>query len=209
MEAIFDNHANLLNTRLQSSHDNSIIYAISTSQTLWGRKYTYLRDANPALGEAPTTVGTIDWKKKTFEIQGQRKSIKNIKRIPKGSSKGSRFWRWSDDREEYEIVYKKRMWKGLLSAKNNDAEATLSVPFRSQLFGKTKPMVLNLSRTALAKDEVFLILVLIYSQTKRRDRKKALRAYLVLIQPKPTSTSDSVLSLLDMRTRIIGTTKNS
>jgi len=118
----------VLNARLHASHDSSIIYTISTSQTLWGRTYTYLRDTNPALGGEPTIVGAINWRKKTFEIQGQRKSIGDIRRKPKGFLKKysdesmgmyhptnlsfffvflvrSRFWRWSDDREEYEIVF--------------------------------------------------------------------------------------------------------
>ncbi|KAF8816002.1 hypothetical protein BYT27DRAFT_7185731 [Phlegmacium glaucopus] len=174
MEAIFDNKANVLNARLHASHDNSIIYAISTSQTLWGRTYTYLRDTNPALGGEPTIVGAINWRKKTFEIQGQRKSIGAIRRKPKGLFNKSRFWRWSDDREEYDIVYDNReleeKWKAVSIAKKGDAAATLSAPFRPQLFGKTKPVVLNLSRAALAKDEVFLILVFIYGEMKRQEK---------------------------------------
>ena len=60
--------------------------------------------------------------------------------------------------------------QALLSEKNGDVEATLSVPFRPQLFGKEKPVVLNLSRAALARDEVFLILVFIYGETKRQEK---------------------------------------
>ena len=123
MEAIFDNKANVLNAQLHASHDNSVIYAVSTNQSLWRRTYTYLRDTNPALGGESVIVGAINWRKKTFEIQGQRKSIKDIRRKPKGFFNKrviiftlagsmqlilfvrSRFWRWSDDREEYEIVY--------------------------------------------------------------------------------------------------------
>ena len=84
MEAIFDNKANVLNAQLHASHDNSVIYSVSTSQTLWRRTYTYLRDTNPALGGDSIIVGAINWRKKTFEIQGQRKSIKDIRRKPKG-----------------------------------------------------------------------------------------------------------------------------
>ena len=84
MEAIFDNKANVLNAQLHAPHDNSVIYDISTSQSLWRRTYTYLRDTNPALGGESVIVGAINWRKKTFEIQGQRKSIKDIRRKPKG-----------------------------------------------------------------------------------------------------------------------------
>ena len=44
-----------------------------------------------------------------------------------------------------------------------------SVPFRPHLFTKPKPTVLHLTQTALAEDEIFLILVFIYSEAKRQD----------------------------------------
>lgn len=60
--------------------------------------------------------------------------------------------------------------QAFFSEKSSDVEATLSVPFRPQLFGKAKPVMLNLSRVALARDEVFLILALIYNETKRQEK---------------------------------------
>ena len=60
--------------------------------------------------------------------------------------------------------------QAFFSEKDGDIEASLSVPFRPQLFGKAKPVVLNLSRVALAKDEVFLMLVFIYNETKRQEK---------------------------------------
>lgn len=62
----------------------------------------------------------------------------------------------------------------------NDIEATFSVPYRPQLFGKIKQVVLNLSRMALMKDEVFLILVFIYSETKRQEQMVRLNSILYL-----------------------------
>ena len=43
------------------------------------------------------------------------------------------------------------------------------VPFRPHLFTKNKPAILHLTQTALAEDEVFLILVFVYSEAKRQD----------------------------------------
>lgn len=48
--------------------------------------------------------------------------------------------------------------------------ARLCIPYRNHLFHKTQPPVLHLTPTALLKDEVFMILVLIYSETKRQDK---------------------------------------
>lgn len=56
------------------------------------------------------------------------------------------------------------------SNKNMATIASFTVPFRPKLFGKLKPPALHLTRTALAKDEVFLVLVLIYSEARRQDR---------------------------------------
>lgn len=99
----------------------------------------------------------------------------------------SRFWKWSEGREEYDIVHQEEGWEVLRSSQITDSsvvdrflqarctstgevEATLAVPYRPQLFGKTTPVVLNLSRVALAKDEVFLLLTFIYCEMKRQEK---------------------------------------
>lgn len=82
MEAIFDNKANVLDAKLRTSHDNSVIYSISTDQTTWSKTYTYVRDMNPAGREDPIVVGIINWDKKTFEVNGHRKTLKEIRRKP-------------------------------------------------------------------------------------------------------------------------------
>lgn len=46
---------------------------------------------------------------------------------------------------------------------------TFSVAFRPNLIRKEKPLFLELSRKALENDEVFLILLLIYSEAKRQE----------------------------------------
>ena len=46
---------------------------------------------------------------------------------------------------------------------------TFSVPFRPHLIHKAKPALVDLSRKALETDEVFLILILIYSEAKRQE----------------------------------------
>jgi hypothetical protein len=48
--------------------------------------------------------------------------------------------------------------------------ASFSVPYRPKLFGKVKPMVLNLGPVALERDEVFLFLVFVYCESKRQDK---------------------------------------
>ncbi|EKM79534.1 hypothetical protein AGABI1DRAFT_128681 [Agaricus bisporus var. burnettii JB137-S8] len=50
------------------------------------------------------------------------------------------------------------------------AAASLSIPYRNHLFHKNKSPVLHIQPSSLLQDEVFLILVFIYSETKRQDK---------------------------------------
>ncbi|KAF6746739.1 hypothetical protein DFP72DRAFT_922139 [Ephemerocybe angulata] len=170
MEVTFDNQSNPLSAQVLALHDNSVIYRVVTDQGLWSRGHTYLKDANPAVGE-PTNVGVIHWKEKSFEIYGHKKTLAEIRRRPKSRVKKERYWRWGPERKEYTIVYhNEKEWQASLEG---EVVATFSVPFRPKLFGKLKPMVMNLGTPALEKDEVFLFLVFIYCEAKRQDKTNA------------------------------------
>ncbi|KAJ3502258.1 hypothetical protein NLJ89_g8970 [Agrocybe chaxingu] len=175
MEATFDNKANVLNAKVHASHDNSVLYVVNTKQTMWGRTLTELWDKNPLPGEVDTNtrVGAINWKQRKFEVDGTWKSIDDVRRRPAGLKnrvrQRSRFWKWADDHEEYSVVHLEDGWKATCTS-TNAVEATFAVPYRPQIFGKAKPVVLNLGKGALSRDEVFLILVLIYSETKRQEK---------------------------------------
>lgn len=99
----------------------------------------------------------------------------------------TRHWCWSADRKKYEISYQREVWKASplpasrpeardnedcpQATLNGDASivAQFSVPSRPQLFGKPKPVILSMTRIALMEDEIFLILVFIYSEVKRQE----------------------------------------
>ncbi|KAF9553638.1 hypothetical protein CPC08DRAFT_767371 [Agrocybe pediades] len=173
MEVIFDNKANVLQAKIRAVHDKSVIYSVTTDQTVWSRTHTYVKDVNPTIGgETATTVGVINWEAKTFEVNGQRKHLNAIRRKPTGFSglrAKARYWKWGEGREEYAILHQEEGWEATCTS-TGEVEATFTVPYRPQLFGKVKPIVLNLTRTALAKDEVFLILVFIYCEVKRQEK---------------------------------------
>lgn len=57
-------------------------------------------------------------------------------------------------------------------------QASLFIPYRNHLFHKNKPAVLKMKSEALLQDEVFLLLVLIYSETKRQDRTVSMMHFL-------------------------------
>lgn len=58
------------------------------------------------------------------------------------------------------------------------AAASLSIPYRNHLFHKNKSPVLHIQPSSLLQDEVFLILVFIYSETKRQDKTVSLFLHL-------------------------------
>ncbi|KAG5649811.1 hypothetical protein H0H81_001912, partial [Sphagnurus paluster] len=170
MDALFSNHANLLTASILTTRDASALYTLKTTFGLRGRKVTLLRDENPPPGR-PAGVGAIYWKEKTIEILGTRKTVKELRRIEGGIWKfnRTRHWRWAPDRREYELRHDDEGWKATIN-NNLSTAARLLVPARPHIFSTPPPPALHLTRTALEADEVFLILVLVYEETKRQDR---------------------------------------
>ncbi|KAJ4477236.1 hypothetical protein J3R30DRAFT_3291126 [Lentinula aciculospora] len=182
MEVRFDNKANILNARLLATHDNSPIYATKTNFTFRGRDITLLQDTNPALSSGSVTVGAIHWKDKIIEVNGYRKKVADLKEKKTGFLNKARSWKWSAERREYEIEYTNDEWTvsilmmispwtsqpGSLDGKSK-VVGRFAVPYRPHLFTKADPPLLSITRTALVEDEIFLLLVFIYSEAKRQD----------------------------------------
>jgi len=113
MQVSLSNKLNVLCTKLHSVIDDSVLYTVTTDESFWRREYTYLRDTGPTLGlgssnsgsavgggrfsyfstfgsgtngaKGGTIVGMINWRKRTFEIQGVRKRIDDIRKKPRGA----------------------------------------------------------------------------------------------------------------------------
>ncbi|KAF7318906.1 hypothetical protein HMN09_00226400 [Mycena chlorophos] len=168
MEAVFDNKSNVLNAHIRAAHDNSVLYTLRTNFGYRGRKDTILCDANPAPGAPSATVGVIHWQDKSLEIMGHRKPCADLKRQAGKFFNRTKHWRWAQDRKDYQILYDDEEWKATLN-QNMLIAGRFCVP-RPHLFSKQPPTLLHLTQTALAEDEIFLILVFIYCETKRQDR---------------------------------------
>ncbi|KAJ7599263.1 hypothetical protein C8J56DRAFT_916244 [Mycena floridula] len=170
MEAVFNNKNNVLNAEICALHDNSVMYSLQTTFGWGGRKITILRDTNPGTGGTSNShiVGAIHWQDKTMEVNGQRKKFSDIKRHEGNVFRKTRHWKWAPDRKEYAVVYHEDEWKASLN-NNMMIAGRFCVPFRPHLFSKPKPTVLHLTPSALAEDEVFLILIFVYSEAKRQD----------------------------------------
>ncbi|KAJ3997430.1 hypothetical protein F5050DRAFT_1569393 [Lentinula boryana] len=173
MEVRFDNKANILNARLLATHDNSPIYTTKTNFTFRGRDITLLQDTNPALStQGSLTVGAIHWKDKIIEVNGHRKKVADLKEKKNSFLNRARYWRWSAERKEYEIKYSNDEW-----TVSPSVVGRFAVPYRPHLFTKLDPPLLSLARTALGEDEIFLLLVFLYSEAKRQDDTVCPRRY--------------------------------
>lgn len=95
-----------------------------------------------------------------------------------------RYWKWEEGRNEYSLKYNYEDWKVrvlfTVSANvtcvvqailpNDEVAGTFAVPFRPHVFSKPTPTTLQLAKEGLAKDEVLLILIFVYSEAKRQDQ---------------------------------------
>ncbi|KAF8990051.1 hypothetical protein BDQ17DRAFT_1333707 [Cyathus striatus] len=168
MEAVFDNKTNVLNASIRNTHDSSPIYHVTTSYSLWSRKVTLLKDVNPTSSDT-AIVGAIYWKEKTFEVNGHKKPLGDIRRKEGNFLNQKYFWRWTTERKEYEAIHKEKEWQ-VIFTKDSSIAAQFAVPYRPHLLSKSSAPQLSITTKALTRDEVFLILLLIYSEVKRQDR---------------------------------------
>ncbi|KAG7446824.1 uncharacterized protein BT62DRAFT_967583 [Guyanagaster necrorhizus] len=183
MEAFFDNKNNVVNARIRSSVDESVLYTLKTTFNFRGRHVTILQDANPGPGGV-VTVGAIHWQDRIIEVLGHKKKFSDVKRHAGKPFRKCRYWKWDEGRTEYSLKYNYEDWKvRVLDAilPNDEVAGTFAVPFRPHLFSKATPTTLELTREGLAKDEVFLILIFVYSEAKRQDQTVGSSSSLTLL----------------------------
>ncbi|KIY70822.1 hypothetical protein CYLTODRAFT_419350 [Cylindrobasidium torrendii FP15055 ss-10] len=169
MEAYFDNKNNVLNANICSTLDSSILYTIKTTFGFLGRKQTILQDANPISGGGTvSTVGSINWEEGTIALGTLKKKFSEVKKHEGSFLKKVRVWQWAPDRKEFRVRYEDDDWKARNA--NGDVIGVFSVPYRPHLFRKPKPTTLSVEREALERDEVFLLLVFVYSEAKRQEQ---------------------------------------
>ncbi|KAJ8453817.1 hypothetical protein ONZ45_g19557 [Pleurotus djamor] len=172
MDAYFDNKTNILNAHIRTTYDDSILYKVKSTTSFRGPRITVLEDANPVPGYTGSNiVGAIHWKDKLLEVHGHRRPLADIKRREGRMFhlNSSKHWRWGNEHREYQVRFEDDEWKVTVDHGMSIA-ARFEVPLRPHLFTKAKPPVIHLTRTALEADEVFMILVLIYSESRRQDR---------------------------------------
>ncbi|KAF8054247.1 hypothetical protein FPV67DRAFT_1552627 [Lyophyllum atratum] len=162
--------SDLLNSGLRSNtapHADS--YNINTTHGLLGRKITSLVPANESFTDASGFPAAIHWKQGQFEIGGMQCAWQTLKHTPGGWFSSTREWRWSG--HSYAVKYTRPQWTAISS---NSISAVFS-PYRSRIFSASEPAYIEFSSDISDKDMVFLTLVMIYSETRRQEKKRSRR----------------------------------
>ncbi|KAJ7670714.1 hypothetical protein DFH06DRAFT_1320637 [Mycena polygramma] len=158
---------NILDSDLCSDDGQQTIYTTSTVRARSRRQTTSLR-----LAGAPGTLDArIDWRRNTFEIAGLRRDMADL-RTKQGTFSSSHYWSWFDC-EEYKVKYaaeEDNTWT--VFSYSGTVLATFTSKIRRILHDNDLP-VLRISPRIRDEDErCFVILVLLYSETKRLESLK-------------------------------------
>ncbi|KAJ6540392.1 hypothetical protein B0H19DRAFT_1175580 [Mycena capillaripes] len=141
----------------------------STRYTTNTVKQTLLRHTTTLEDSSGGACATINWRDRTFEIGGRTDSIDQLKRKVSNFSL-TRYWRWSDG-EEYKVKYSEADNKWTVTVDTGEVVAE----FASSILRTFKPSSLPVWRIARVigdEDERhFLLLLLLYSETRRLDRQ--------------------------------------
>ncbi|KAK7046995.1 hypothetical protein R3P38DRAFT_2877545 [Favolaschia claudopus] len=161
---IFDS-SRILNTTMNCGDDpdldldsepSSTHYSTCTvQQSRSSRQTTSLEERPPRAG--PYAKAVIDWKKHTFQIAGATQRIEQLRK-KRAAFSSSRYWSWFPE-EEYRVKFGAEM-ENTWSVYSYDGSVLAT-------FNSNMP-ILQLSPNVTDDHErQFLILILLYSETKR------------------------------------------
>ncbi|KAJ7869792.1 hypothetical protein B0H13DRAFT_2350794 [Mycena leptocephala] len=154
----------ILNSHLNNGHSN--LYTTSTDRGMLGRKVTSLEMAGSLSG----STGKIHWRDKTFELGGKTQKWKELEGSTKWFSL-DREWEWSG--YTYTVKHAHHKW----TVTNSHGEVACLTEYKPHLFHDSEHATLRISPEIRDEHQrAFIILVLLYSETKRLDRKKAAAA---------------------------------
>jgi len=156
----------LLNTDVISGESNSKAFTVKTKYAFQGPKLTTLIRGESKSAEKSHTnqAGVIDWKEKTFEVEGVKKPLADLIQEPKKVFRVTREWQWSD--RTYTVVFGNDKWT---ATRGDDASAVLTMRKVKSLI-KDDPATMTFS-DACKEDIVFLVLVLLWSETQRANKR--------------------------------------
>ncbi|KAG6910186.1 hypothetical protein DXG01_012635 [Tephrocybe rancida] len=185
----------ILNSSIEAQHSNhgAVSYRTSTTSGYFvGPKVTTLDPlsyGHEKKGSAPPARATIYWKDSALEVGGSRKHLDSVSSKVGGffslcvssihpstielTTRGSprtREWRWST--QAYTVAFNNNQWTAAPTHNPHAAAATLS-PYKRHFFSSSEQPVLSLAPGLGAEEETFLILVMLYMETKRLEKNQA------------------------------------
>ncbi|RDB20789.1 hypothetical protein Hypma_012149 [Hypsizygus marmoreus] len=183
--------ADLLNSTLLPAHPYYwVSYSTSTTSGFLGRKVTTLTPS--ASFNAYATLGAaINWREETFEVGGRMKKWEDLthktggmfsRQGPPGlhsvhsfytdtlSIHSKREWTWSDRTYMVKFHDHDDHWTATLDAAENPPSAVFTVRKMAKSGKPPEPANIVFAPGVSPEDMAFLILVIIYSETKRVER---------------------------------------
>ncbi|GLB34685.1 hypothetical protein LshimejAT787_0202500 [Lyophyllum shimeji] len=162
----------LLNTAIIPDEPHHwIAYSTSTTSNVLGPKLTLLTPSVVRNTYGPALDGAIDWKEETFVIGGRSAKWANLKCKLSRRSGSAREWKWFGERFTVKYESGTGRWTAKSGSPAHADDAVFTVR-KHRIFGADDPATIEFALNVSARDMVFLILVLIYSETKRQQRKE-------------------------------------
>ncbi|CAK5266562.1 unnamed protein product [Mycena citricolor] len=154
---------NVLQAVIRNRGDHSRRYGI---RTYYSDDYS-TRTETTIENRVGTICGVIDWEKKSFRIGNKVEWVDTMKRKA-GMLSAVRYWKWLKG-EEFRIQYMNSGDSWTASNDRGEIVAELKLSAVSFGAGETSVPVLRMSLTLRNEDDrLFLLLVLLYSEAKRR-----------------------------------------
>jgi len=162
----------LLNTTVLPDEPQTwISYSINTTSSVFGPKLTVLTPSVMRNTYGPALDGAIDWKEGTFVIGGKSVKWENLKRKLSRRSGSEREWKWSGERFTVKYQSGAGRWMAKSGSPVHPDDAIFTIR-KHRIFGADDPATIEFTQNITARDMIFLILVLIYSETRRQQRKE-------------------------------------
>ncbi|KAG6831972.1 hypothetical protein H0H87_003307 [Tephrocybe sp. NHM501043] len=159
----------LLNTAiLPDDPDRFISYTTKTTSSLQaGPKNTqFIPSVND---EHNILEGEINWKEETFSIAGLATRCDELRSKPDGVKDSTREWHWIG--KKYWVKYHDNIWRARVGSAHANAEATFTLR-KSRLLSQSDPATIDFIPGVSSRDRLFLLLVFVFCETKRQERKE-------------------------------------
>jgi len=152
----------ILDSALQADH-GPLSFTTDTTYGIMGhKKETTLTPQSTADSHGSLIGGSINWRKYTFRVGSDVRQWSEL--VDLHSSDGD--WQWSDHR----YLVKFDSHKGEWTVTSSDSVVAIMNVRRPRLFHRDEPASISFLNLPMEGWEiVFLILVMLYSETKRRD----------------------------------------